>query len=494
MKQLPKLMRIRKAWLVALLLVAFVYLASASLRLPGKPQAAKDGSCSCGFLSIPFDSIVPGDSPLFSNQTNADCFGWWEFVSLNWPTTPGAGFGDPGDTGPVQWETYITAEQMYPPDGAPPPPWGRAFALPSNAKAKTALRADKRMVSASKLLTLTNKLSDIPFGPNNMGEAFPFNLPNWLGAQNNTNVWYEIRLNHDIYDFVVSNKYYNANNQLAAVQNGTPIVFPMGAVNGPTGAIELKAAWMEVTDPSNEKWNRYKLSKAAVIDANTGEFRYTEVALVGLHIIHKTEKQPTWVWATFEHIDNVPGNKNSSGDYNFYNANCQSQTFPVPQNCLPKDSTSPVTVSCQANLPPPYYLRKGGPGPVPIQITREQPIDDNARQVNEILQDFIAKNYPNSVWKNYELVNVIWSSNPAQNPQTPDTVPAKLQAMLPGGVDVANTTMESYAQNKNCIDCHQYAAIAPTIQVPKPKWQADFSFAFSLAQTSKGRLMQVIKR
>ncbi|KAA2243111.1 cytochrome c family protein [Chitinophaga agrisoli] len=493
MTALVVFMRKRKAWLLGTLMALLVYLASASLQMPGKANAkTSEDSCKCGFLNIRFDSIVPGDSPFFINQENADCFGWWEFVTLNWPTVPGAGFGDPGDMSPVAWETYIGSQEMYPPNGAPPPPWGSAFQLPSGAR--DLLHTDKRMASTTKLLTVTNKLDDVPvFGPQNTGQAFPFSGPAWLGAQNNTNVWYEIKLNQDIYNFVVSNKYYDANYQYAAVQKGIPIVFPMGSYPGPTGAIELKAAWMEVPDPSNEKWKRYKLSQSVVRDAVTGKYRYTVVALVGLHIIHKTKQQRTWVWATFEHIDNVPGDKNSNGDYSFYNDNCQPRTFPVSGCAL--DSPSPVTVTCAANMPPPYYLCKGGPGPVPIQVTRQTPIDQQAQQVNAVLQAFIAKNYPSSVWQYYQLVNVIWSTNAAQNPQKPDTVPIRLQSMLPSSIKVANVTMETYAQTMSCTDCHQYGTIAPTAQDTAPNWAADFSFAIGLAQSPKaGRLLKRIKR
>jgi hypothetical protein len=464
-----------RPWLIAVVLALSIGLASAGLQMPGSRQTGPQ-SCKCSFLTIPFDSIVPGDSPIFGSQPNADCFGWWEFISLNWPTTPGASFGDPDDLGPVQWETYITAAELYPPHGAAPPPWGksRVLPLPDNV-----LMLDNRLASATKLLTATSKFEGKGvqrFGPDNDQEAAPEFGPNWLGAQNGTNVWYEIRENQDIYNFVVKNQFYNANYQLAAIQKNKPIVFPMGSYpNGPTGAIELKAAWMEVTDTSDAKWKRYKRSKAAVVDPSTGEYRFTVVALVGLHILHKTESQPTWVWATFEHIDNVPDSSTTGGNnYNFYNPNCQ------PVMVTPKDSSSAVTVSCSPNTSPPYYLTKGGPKPVPIQVTRLTPIDNYAQAANDTMREAIARAYPRSVWKYYRLVNVIWSTDPADNPKRPDTVPINLSAMQPT-TPVANTTLETYAQTTTCTSCHQYATIAPTLRDTNPNWAADFSFAIGTA-------------
>jgi hypothetical protein len=114
--------------------------------------------------------------------------------------------------------------------------------------------------------------------------------------------------------------------------------------------------------------------------------------------------------------------------------------------------------------------------------------------VNKTVQEAIAQAYPNSVWQYYQLVNVIWSSNPAQNPQTSDTVPVTLQAMLPSGINVANTTMETYAQNMTCTSCHRYATIAATPLDTAPNWSSDFSFALGNAQSPKGRVSKIIRR
>ena len=55
-------------------------------------------------VPITFDDNVPGDLQSFSSQSQADCFAWQEFISLNWPVS-GDDFGEPGDTSQVQWET-----------------------------------------------------------------------------------------------------------------------------------------------------------------------------------------------------------------------------------------------------------------------------------------------------------------------------------------------------------------------------------------------------
>jgi hypothetical protein len=441
---------------------------------------------NCGLLTVPFVSSVPGDAPILSNQLDADCFAWWQLITLNWPTVQGAGFGDPGDLNPVQWETYMPRELLFQPGGAKPPAWGSQPVIPPDCQTQAGITAEQ--AGSMRLFRATSKFTskfatEFDF-PDSIDEAFPTQAPSWLGAQNGTNVWYEVRINQDEYNYVYSNQFYNADRQAAWVNdgNGQPIVLPKGSLQsgGPTGAIELKAAWMEVTDPPNSKWQRYKLTPAVVVDTASNTCRSTTVALVGFHILHKTLSQPTWIWSTFEHVDNVPGASNSSGAYNFYNANCQTRQLAVSPSCLPSGKTSPVTVSCQPNQPPPYYLGQGCPGPVPVQVTRVVPIDSDARNANAIAQKAIAGAFPQSVWRNYQLVNVIWSTSPIQDPAKPEKVPHQLASMLPT-VKVANVTLETYAQNLTCTDCHRFAAIAPTAGNPNPPWDADFSFEIGSA-------------
>lgn len=421
-------------------------------------SAGKDTSCSCknSFNKIRYGPTVPGDAISTSAQPDFDCFAWSEFVALNWPTNAAAGFGDPMDMSAVQWEGYIQKEALYPAQGAAPAPWNvgnqnlRSYKssllsnhIPVNRKV---LKFDSKFVG----VRMTN--SDSISGS---AQAFPFNGPSWLGAQNCTNVWYEVLLNKDIYDYVVQHKYYNALNQAGDAARGIPIKFPAGNLNGITGAIELKAAWMEVNNLSNPKWKRYKLSRAVVRDLNTRQFRNVVVALVGLHILHKTASQPTWVWATFEQVDNVPEGGVAPGKiYNFFNPSC-------------KDSS---------NRPPTYPLKLGGPRPNPINVQRVIPIEAVASGTNTYMQSQIKSIFPNSVWQYYQLVNVVWQNNPGKGVQdTTSRLPFAFTA--PAGSHAANTTMETYIQKNTCTTCHTGATIANTSQRKLPGYFADFSFA-----------------
>lgn len=456
-------------------------------------------SFSCGSIQVYFQPNVPGDNTQLANQEDADCFAWQEFIALNWPSNAGAtGFGQPGDVSPVQWQTYMDSHQLFQEDAAPPPAWGTSPPPPTDGGC--APQAGPGARPRARRLVMSSKFTG-SFLPTDVQQAAPRSGPNWLGAQNQTNVWYEILVNQDEYQAIVDGGLYDATKQeaLAAKQ---PLQLPVGYRNGPTGAIELKAAWMEADDPTNPRWSTFKLSPAEVVDPTTGRCRSVTLALVGLHIIHKTGTQNDFFWATFEHRNNAPDNPPDGGvaalpdggTWNFYDPACQPRTVAVPASCLPDGGVSPVQVGCVPNRPPPWFLRNGCPGPVPIQVTRMTPLDRDASTANGTASSNIARIAgASSVWQNYMLVNMIWNSNPAPplNPNQPLYIPGTdggvQQIALPSHMQpaaaVANTTLETYAQNLTCTDCHLYATTAPTTANPDPRYFSDFSFLLGQASS-----------
>ena len=55
------------------------------------------------------------------------------------------------------------------------------------------------------------------------------------------------------------------------------------------------------------------------------------LGLVGLHIVHKTDSEPQWIWSTFEHVNNVPAAADPAGaHYNFYRAGCATSAMSTP--------------------------------------------------------------------------------------------------------------------------------------------------------------------
>ncbi len=466
----------------------------AEAALPAAARAPPQFDCG-NWQVIRFGPDIPPDFSQVSVQIDADCFAWQQFIALNWPAAgmdggTAEGFGTPGDLAAVQWQTYMSTGQLFPPDAGPPPPWGTQPEVTDDCLAEAGLT--QAQAKGRLPLMVASKFAE-QFDPGkSSAQAYPRGAPAWLGAQNGTNVWYDVKVNLPEYQYIVDAGLYNAANQVAMADAGVPLVLPQGAFQpspGTVGAIELKAAWMEVTSPADARWNAYKLAAAVVVDPSTQKCRQATVALVGLHIIHATQSQPTLIWSTFEHVANAPLDGADAGttEWNFYNPQCQPRTLQLPPTCAADGKATHVTVGCTPNTAPPYYIGEGCPAPVPVQVTRMNPIDQNAQTVNQLVHQNIGTSYPGSVWQNYILVNVLWSSKSSPSPAKPVQVPLPFAAPMPSStIPIANTTMETYIQQtadfgqgqqaSNCIVCHKNAAIAGNSRIA-----SDFSFVFTLA-------------
>jgi len=315
-------------------------------------------------------------------------------------------------------------------------------------------------------------------------------------------VWYEILVNKVEYNYFHKNKFYSAQEQFLAARAGRKIDLTMGALGGSEGAVELKLAWLAVGDPTDPKWRRYKTANAVFCtgkgdsqDCTTGM-----VALVGFHILHKTTSQPSWTWATFDHVDNSPDQADVNAgkvnrEYQFYRTEgCVEKT--VHPSCqLARDGVT--TTSCLPNISPAYALSDFVGGkidpeskcqPYPIQVTRafslpkthENPIV----QTNAAAQEMIRAANPDSVFQHYQLVNVLWSDSPVNEnagkltPLAPLSETAFRPAL--GAFKVSNPMLETYAQDKSCVECHSGATIASPTGAPQP-FASDYSFIFGMA-------------
>ncbi|MEM6455043.1 MAG: hypothetical protein AAF772_08105, partial [Acidobacteriota bacterium] len=72
------------------------------------------------------------------------------------------------------------------------------------------------------------------------------------------------------------------------------------ATRFPTGAMELKTAWRQITDAEAP---RYITLETEIEGVSATPVR---LGLVGFHLMRSTETHPEFVWATFEHVDNLP--------------------------------------------------------------------------------------------------------------------------------------------------------------------------------------------
>ena len=266
-----------------------------------------------------------------------------------------------------------------------------------------------------------------------------------LTDQHGNLVRYEIRMNKPIFDEIVAKSYYNTQGQDAA-----PFIF------FPANVMEVKAAWRELTAADGEAVKRRFYRRIALIyTPASGGAPATcvraEVGLVGLHVIQKTASRPQWIWATFEHVDNVPPFKagpppGRTLPYSFNNPACP------PDRCPPNRSTE----------------KNRQPTGVPTQVTRVVDVGDEAQAVNPTWQQKLAAAVADSPFQYYQLVDAQWPQTPGQKPVGNPTP----------GLN-ANTVLETYVAESSCVGCHYTATIR------SGKRSSDYSFTLSEASPRK---------
>ena len=294
--------------------------------------------------------------------------------------------------------------------------------------------------------------------------------------------------------------------------------------NSGMGDIVLKVAWMDLgTDAmaALDEDNYYTEDMLVYTPGyrNTSGAESCEVrpmAMVGMHIAHKTARQPNWIWSTFEHRDTAPncteqmtnpGDKETnkscpdtvSQQYLFNGTQCDNDdptcgacnTSPASNDVanICRNPTTPTLVGWCLDQQPantggtsrlcrhtPVYIPEISTTPVAIP----NPLPDNYPQaaawnqacVNELTADNLGP------WQNYMLISGQWLTGAALPPQPdPPAVPACVNVagdVFDGNVKpndirplvasengsmrpfLSNMSMESYDKS-NCIGCHAKA-------------------------------------
>ncbi len=194
-------------------------------------------------------------------REQSDEYAWRLFVALNWPADPKAPLGA---TGPVVWELWRTAGDVYRPDGADPGVWDGARSQ----------RAEDRFETVS--------LKDLPNARHVVGGRM---VP-WVDSLESAKRLTEIRMNRPIFEFIRSFELYNTEGQVRAVARG--------GVSFPYGSRQVKAKWRPITEAEQARYH------TLVVTLADGTRR-----LYGLTALHIASKDlPNWFWATFEHVDN----------------------------------------------------------------------------------------------------------------------------------------------------------------------------------------------
>lgn len=457
----------------------------------------------CGTVKVaptmPSDFVPKG---AIDFQFSATCFAWHEFIYLNWkagansapdPAASPAAFGAPV-TDPVHalttvWESYADPDVV--------------FATRVGLLAKTYAKPGTIVLSA------TSKGDGDNVHLSGFHQAFTFG---WLTSRHHDLTFYQERIDNDERDYILGNGLTTAKGQALCVQSPGGLNLPDGTNDRDCkgnvhpygqhlGAIELKAAWIELHDPA--QYPKYLIARATLIYPNGTAPRQAVVGLVGLHIIRKVNNAKPFMWATFEHVDNDPdatpypktptteapvGSPTATPPWTYYDSACKT-------NCAVNAPATPCAFGKHPPACQPYL--------VATQTERVSPVSIFATGATATFRAALAKaGAQGSVFEHYRLIDTQWPTDPhAPAPLPRATIPLTMGVPAPTQAPVANTTMETYAQGAACMDCHTIARIASphaagtasTILLARPGTQAftalrssgsyasDYSFVFSKA-------------
>lgn len=306
----------------------------------------------CAQTSIVIGPDVPHDiareAPSDAYEVKLAQFAWQQFVALGWKATydPAAGnftrgVADPSWNGAgtpphAVWETFAHRMELRPfGTRQAPPSMPAALARPDyqfevRSSGKLLQGMDETGAPAS--LTLLNNLDE----DNEIGSADIY-----LGTPTDRTtaplVLYQAKANQDEYDYVRTTfpDQWDPQGSLStaiaagqagfktrplptdlvgcgAVPAGSAVRLPCGVVGGAEGAIEIKTAFLKIPPGQEGAFADFFVRDAIYYTQGlkadgTGDGTFTyhnaKFALIGMHVIHKTENYPGFIYTSFEHRD-----------------------------------------------------------------------------------------------------------------------------------------------------------------------------------------------
>jgi hypothetical protein len=223
--------------------------------------------------------------------------------------------------------------------------------------------------------------------------------------------------------------------------------------------VEIKISWKKLAsdDPT------YYTMQANV------EGQQMTLGLVGFHLVINTALHPEFVWATWEHVSNDPDCTNPppvpASGWSFISQKCSTCPSSCGTSC---NLMQCAPAGCNVNAIPPkqknppltgtanQVCRVYPDGTDPGSMTNGNNNDTNRFNIDtlnqQIVQGYLAQlpaGNPMKVWQNYFMIGGLWT-----NGGVPSTTPNEQR----GSLELANTTMETFAQapSTNCFSCHKY--------------------------------------
>jgi len=402
-------------------------------------------------------------------QREFDLYSWQMFFALNWPTNNQGGAApslEDTSFGPPHWTLWHNSSTIFQTNGAPPTTCGkpiaalgltltRNLALPVSRGLPPFRLAANAAVNprAMRFLGVMSAVGELNAA--NLGSDIQQAFSGPLIDQNGNFVFYEIMIDPNEVAYLCNNKLYNINGQVAFTTAGGKVDMPTGDPQHDwSGSFELKLAW-KILEPGKDDASRFFTQPAVVIDQGPDGNpvqRNVNVGLVGMHIGHKSETSPQWIWATFEQVDNLDVDPVAHPKLHpsFYDPNCQICTT----NVQPQKQTLPNGKT--------IYPR------IPVQASRTIPIPGDKIALNAEVKTALHR--AKSVWQYYQLIDTQWPTDPKAPPVAWNSGLAQAVANKPGGdptpVFLTNMTMETYFQAGNQPACNQEEAVPASANCP----------------------------
>jgi hypothetical protein len=263
-----------------------------------------------------------------------------------------------------------------------------------------------------------------------------------------------------------------------ALQNGAVLKNPN------TLAMELKTSWVDAATITSNK-DSYITVKAMVptysevssikwVPSGTEE---KTLALLGMHIVGSVAGHPEMIWATFEHINNAPNlsyeylNDNNKkqkmasdiGNDWLLNANSASKRY--NKSHMTMDTMNQIIAKHAYKISPSNTKRVNAFGVSPGSHPNNEDKNSAAAnsQIISINNDIMNYLIDTDLRKNYIFIGATWTQGgAAPNAKSYDALHKKHGAAV-GSNQLANSTMETYAQygttpfpkkNASCFACH----------------------------------------
>jgi hypothetical protein len=443
---------------------------------PANPEALNGDAAAKNALltfGLPCQETVspngpnPNKTSLENLQNGFDFYSWLTFIALNSPQNGSIELAN--SASPTKWEdskNFIQLLDVMRPDVKDPSKEPKI--IPPGC-----LRQYKDGTMVIKMIEET------------------FNEPFKTGPlidQRQNYALFDILMNKQMFDFIVKHQLFSQEKQQA--QPDLKIDFPAGQNADPSelGAVMLKVSW-KILEADEDKAKFHTVDALVSMPKHGSSeppcLRKT-LGLVGFHIVHKTMSRLQWIWTSFEHVDNVPEQRdvdarNLKISYNFFDPSCSAEKCPV--NEVPPRPWDPVPAN-------ELKFRNS----FNSQITRVVPLTDDVKDMNKKFQAILA----GTVWKNYMLLSTQWPSdffcagkkNPPNDPLNPNTDFHKQPDMTcaPAPTYLANSTLETYSQgtvplaSSSCMACHGNAtSYQRRTDSNKVFNQSDFTFILEKA-------------